>query len=181
MTLRLGAALAAVALVVGFGARDDGSPAAPSTALLSGSDARLDATSDAEARLMRRATGRLAAELTAAARCDVRQTHRRFVACVAPALQHAGIGGRTAATLLRTVIGHVPSGRCRDYVLRLQAANAAVGDSAQWLLPLLYDTGRDRRHQEIATQLRLAGGMLERASRAASADVCVAAADTPAI
>ena len=123
---------------------------------------RVDATSDAEARRLQGATQTLAAELSAAARCGT----DRFGACVAPALRHGGIGGRTTAMLARVVMADAPVGPCRTYLFGLQAANDAAGDEARWLLPLLYGPGRRRHQHEIASQLALAGGMLRRAARA---------------
>jgi hypothetical protein len=123
---------------------------------------RVDATSDAEARRLQGATQTLAAELSAAAHCGT----DRFAACVAPALRHGGIGGRTTAMLARTVMADGPVGPCRTYLFGLQAANDAAGDEARWLLPLLYGPGRRRHQHEIASQLALAGDMLRRAARA---------------
>jgi hypothetical protein len=174
------AVIVAVGLAVGIAPR--GEPAAPGSPVLatSGSGGRLDGTSNTEARVMRRATRRLGAELGAAARCDPRRPPAGFAVCVGPALRHAGIGGRTAALLLRGVLAGVPAGRCRAYLLRLQAANDAAGDEARWLLPTLYEVGRRRRQREVAVQMALAGGMLRRAARAATPGVCASGAGGPA-
>jgi hypothetical protein len=165
-------ALVAFGVAVGFAPRHEpASPAAPRSAI--GRPAgRLDATSGAEARDMRRATRRLGAELSAGARCDPRRSPARFAACAGPALRHGGIGGRTAALLLQGVLARVPAGRCRAYLFRLQAANAAASDVTLWLLPRLYEAGRRRRQPEVARQLALAGSMLRRAARAAAPGVC---------
>jgi hypothetical protein len=165
--------VAAIALVVGLG-RSQGGPApvrAPSRIARAG----LDATSDAEARRLRKVTRSLSGELSAAARCGT----PRFRACVAPALRRAGIGGRMTAMLARGVMARVPAGPCREFLFGLQAANDAAGDEARWLLPLLYDGGRHRHEREIAGQAALAGRMLHRAGHAAAVNVCAPAADGP--
>jgi hypothetical protein len=138
---------------------------------LAGTPARvgLDAASDAQARRMRRVTEALGAELSAAAQCAAAE-------CAAPALRHAGIGGRTNAMLVRVVMAGVPTGRCRNYLFGLQAANDGASDEGRWLLPKLYAHGSRR---EITTQLALAGHMLRHAAIAAPADVCSPAADGP--
>jgi hypothetical protein len=176
--VRPAAVLLAVAVAVALGPHGQAPPASQ-TLSIARPGARADATSAAEARQMRRATRQLAGELTEAARCDVRQTSRRFAACVTPAMRHAGIGGRTTAMLVRGVMARVHAGRCRSYLFGLQAANDAAGDSARWLLPQLYEPGLARRRREIAGQLALAGAMLRRASR--RADACSLAAAMPTL
>lgn len=141
---------------------------------------RIDATTDAEARQMRSATRRLANELSAAARCDARRTPHRFSRCVTPALRHAGIGGRTTAMLLRGVTAGVPTGRCRNYLFGLQAANDASADNARWLLPFLYAAQPGHHHRHMVSQLALNARMLLRALRAAPADTCSPAGHGPA-
>jgi hypothetical protein len=133
----------------------------------------LDATSDTEARILRRATRHLAADLSAAARCDA----RRAPTCRLPALRRAGIGGRTSAILVRGVLARVPTGPCRTYLFGLAAANDAAADQARWLLMQFY--GGPQRRRAVAAQVGLAARMLDRAWPAAGADVCSPAADGP--
>jgi hypothetical protein len=61
---------------------------------------RLEVTSDAQARQMRRATITLARQTGAGARCHPSDPPTRYAACVVPALRRAGIGGLMAATAL---------------------------------------------------------------------------------
>jgi hypothetical protein len=179
MLIRPAAALVIVGLAVGVRlARDE---PAPATGHVARPATAVDATSDAEARMMRRATQRLADELRAAARCQTDQGPSEFRACVAPALQHAGTGGRTAAILLHGVIARVPRGHCSDYLLRLQAASGATGDNAPWLLARLYEARRRPDRAYIAGQVALTAAMLHRASHAAAVDVCAPAAWQPSI
>jgi hypothetical protein len=133
----------------------------------------LDATSDSEARVMRRATRHLAEDLSAAARCDV----RRSPTCVLPALRRAGMGGRISAMLVRGVMARVPPGPCRNYLFGLAAANDAAGDQARWLVMQFY--GGPQRRRAVAAQIALAARMLDRAWPAAAADVCAPGADGP--
>jgi hypothetical protein len=133
---------------------------------------RIDATADAEARQMRSATRQLANELSAAARCDAGQAPHRFSLCVIPALRHAGIGGRTTAFLLRGITAAVPTGRCRNYLFALQAANDASADNARWLYASLYQGQPGDHQRHMVAQLALNAGMLHRALRAAPADTC---------
>jgi hypothetical protein len=142
--------------------------------------AHLDATSDAQARQMRHATRVLARETGAGARCDAAAASARYRACVLPALRHAGIGGSTAARMLNVVINAVPFGRCRLYLLGLQAAHAGAGDAARWLLPQLYAPDSRRALHKVATGLALITTMLRHAGRAAPADVCAPGAGVPA-
>jgi hypothetical protein len=173
----------ALALAVGIAPHDDAPPrsvparAAPPRAAPPAAGRQLDAASDAQARRMREVTSALGAELSAAARCRA----AGFVECAAPALRHATVGGRSAAMLVGVVLAGVPAGRCANYLLRLQAANAAAGDDARWELSQLYDRGARRHHRAIAHQLALIGSMLRHAARAAPAGVCSAAADGPSV
>src|SRR5919204_2217767 len=100
-------ALLAVGMLVVF--LTQGENAAPSVASVVQPRLRVDATTDAESRQMRRATHHLARELGAAARCDARQAQRAFEACAVPALQHAGVGGGRAPMILRHVAPPLPS------------------------------------------------------------------------
>jgi hypothetical protein len=163
----------AVALAVGLEPHGGAAPPAR-PAPFAGTRARLglDAASDAQARQMRRATLALGAELSAAGRCASAE-------CMVPALRRAGMGGRTNGMLVRVVMASVPAGRCRNYLYGLSAANDAAGDDARWLLPRLYESGRQHARQEIATQLGLAGHTLRHAALAAAADVCSPAAGGP--
>jgi hypothetical protein len=173
-------ALAAVALGAAPVPGGHAAPQAPIAQSTAQPRARIDATTDAEARQMRHATHRLANELDAAARCDARRPPQRFAPCVAPALRHAGIGGRTTAILLRGVITPLRTGPCRTYLLGLEAANDASADNARWLLPLLYQTGRRQHQHQIMAQLALNAAMLHRALGTAPDDVCSPVADGPA-
>jgi hypothetical protein len=140
----------------------------------------LDATSDAQARDMRRVLMRLAGQTGPGARCDPSDQPAVYAACVVPSLRHAGIGGQMAASVLNPVIAGVPLGPCKAYLLGLQAAAQAAGDQARWLLPNLYGPDRRRAQHEVATQLAQIAHMLRRAARAAPANVCSIAADSPA-
>lgn len=132
---------------------------------------RLDATSDAQARIMRGAARRLAGELSVASRCVA----PGFEACAMPALRHAAMSGRTTTSLLHVVLGGVPDGNCRAYLFRLGAASTAAADQARWLLTNLQE---DRRY--LARQIALGAQMLGRAWRAASPAVCAPVATGPA-
>jgi hypothetical protein len=170
--LALAATLPAVMLVAELRTGGNAASNAPIALSMARPGPRVDATADAEARQMRSATRGLANELSAAARCDARQTPHRFSLCVIPALRHAGIGGRTTAMLLRGVTAAVPTGRCRNYLFGLQAANDASADNARWLLPLLYQGQPGHHHHKMVAQLVLSARMLHRAARAAPADIC---------
>jgi hypothetical protein len=179
--VRPAAALLVVGLAVGLRFQPDEPAPAPAPAPVVRPAIAIDATSDAEARVMRHATQGLADELRVAAGCEAGRSQSEFADCVAPALQHAGTGGRTAAMLLRGVIARVPRGRCGEYLLRLQAASGAAGDNAPWLLARLYEARRRPDRVYISGQIALAASMLHRASLAAAADVCAPAAWQPAI
>jgi hypothetical protein len=168
----------ALALAVGIAPRDDSPPrSAPARAAPAAAVRQLDGASDAQTRRMREVTLALAAELSAAGRCDA----AGFVKCAAPALRHATVGGRSAAMLVGVVLAAVPSGHCANYLLRLQAANGAAGDDARWELSQLYYRGARRHHRAIAHQLALIGSMLRHAAQAAPAGVCSAAAEGPVV
>jgi hypothetical protein len=168
------AAVVVGALALAVGLESHGGalrPTRPAPAAI-GTAARLglDATSDAEARRLRRVTRGLGVELRTAAGC----TGER---CMVPALRRAGIGGHTTAMLAGVVMEAVPTGRCRDYLFGLQAANDAASDSAHWLLPKLYE--RPSGQHEVSEQLGLAARMLRHAALAAPAGVCSPSADGP--
>jgi hypothetical protein len=139
----------------------------------------LDATTDAEARAMRKATRQLGGDLAAAGRCGATTTPRRFASCVLPPLRRATVGGRFAAMLLRHAAARAPAGACRNYLLRLLAANDAVDDDASWLISELYGAHRRSHQRHVASQIALASRMLYRAARAAAPDVCAAGSGGP--
>jgi hypothetical protein len=170
-------ALAAVGLTVVFFTQ--GEHPAPSSASVVRPRLGLDATSDAEARRMRQATQRLAGELRVASECDPRRSWDAFQACVSPALQHTGVGGRGASMILDNLSRRVPAGRCLRYVLGLAAANAAAADNARWLVGNIYEYRAARHHVELAKQIRLAYLMLHRSARAGARDVCSPAGGQP--
>jgi hypothetical protein len=172
-------AVIAVGLLVGF--LTEGEEPVPARTRLVQPRLRVDATSDAEARQMRHITQRLADELRVASRCDPARPARQFEACVSPALQHAGVGGRGAALILGNVAATVPSGRCLTYLLGLQAANSAAGDNARWLVGNMYRYRPRSRRPGLVVQITLAHRMLRRASRAAAPDVCSPGGGQPAI
>jgi hypothetical protein len=178
--LALAATLPAVMLVAELRTGGNAASNAPIPVSMARPSPRVDATADAEARQMRSATRRLANELSAAARCDPRQTPHRFSLCVTPALRHAGIGGRTTAMLLRGVTAALPTGRCRNYLFGLQAANDASADNARWLLPRLYEGQPGHNHRNMVAQLALNARMLHRTLRATPAETCSPARDGPA-
>lgn len=172
------ALVAVIALGVALGLKLEGGapPRARASALAA---PRLDATSDAQARQMRRALTILARQAAAGARCDAARRPGRYAPCVAPALRHTGMGGPMAVNVLNVVLAAVPSGPCKGYLLGLQAAAKAAGEQARWLLPTLY--GRDRRaaQHEVTHQLTQITHMLRRAAGAAPTDVCSARRTVP--
>jgi hypothetical protein len=91
------------------------------------------------------------------------------------------MGGRMNAHLLQTVLAPLPAGRCREYLFGLQMANAAASDSARWLMPRLYGSGRRARQSHLRGQIALDASMLRHVLRAAGARICSPGADGPAI
>ena len=170
---------AVVALGVALGLKLEGGaqPPAPPSALAA---PRLDATSDAEARQMRRALTILAGQTAAGARCDAANRPGRYAPCVTPALRHAGMGGQMAVNVLNVVLTAVPSGPCKGYLLGLHAAAQAAGQQARWLLPTMYGPHRRAAQREVRKQVRQITHMLRRAVGAAPANVCAATAESPA-
>jgi len=166
---------------VWIGVAPDAHDSAPRQAMHMQARPRLDATSDAQARQMRGAVNALARQTGAGARCNPNEPSARYRPCVVPALRHAGIGGRMGATVLNVVIGRVPFGACREYLLGLRPALEGAGQDARWLLPQLYEAGRRRAQHEVSTQIELIVRMLHHAATAASADVCSPGADAPAL
>jgi hypothetical protein len=177
--VKASAAVAVVAVAFGLRPQHDGAPQGQARAGVVRADGGLDATTDAEARSMRRATARLGRDLAISARCDARAAPRRFTSCVLPALRRATIAGRFNAMLLRHAAARAPAGACRNYLLRLLAANDAVDDDASWLVSELYGAHRRSRQRRVAGQIALASRMLGRASRAAVTDVCAAGSGGP--
>jgi hypothetical protein len=174
-SLKLAIAVSAVAIAVALASHGRPPPApaehaAPHNAL--------DATADAEARQLRRATRRLASDLAEVTRCAAGGSMRRFVRCASPGLRHAGIGGRSNAMLVRGVVAGVPMGPCREYLFGLQAANDAASDEARWLYAQFF--GGDLRRRDIAVEVARMVNTLERASRAAPPGVCAPGAGGPA-
>jgi hypothetical protein len=168
----LAATLLAVTVVAVLRTSGNGASHTPIPLSMARLGPRIDGAADAQARRMRFATRLLANELSAASRCNTRQTPHRFSLCVIPALRHAGIGGRTSAMLLRGVTAALPTGRCRNYLFGLQAANDASADNARWLLPLLYQAQPNNHHRHMVAQLASNAHMLHRALRAARSKTC---------
>jgi hypothetical protein len=154
--------------------------ATPVTPMNPVSRPHLGASSDAQARQMRRALMNLSNQTGSGARCSPQDPPARYALCAVPSLRHAGMGGQMAANVLRAAIAGVPIGPCRTYLFGLQAAAQAAGDQARWLLPNLYGPDRRRAQREVATQLVQITHMLRRAARAAPADVCSMTAGRPA-
>ena len=169
--LRPAAVVLAVGLVAGLHFGSSSSP--PKAASPPALQVRmgLDASSDAQARIMRRATRERADELSAASRCK----EQGFTECTAPALRHAAMSGRTTAMLLHVVVARIPAGECRSYLFRIGAASDAAGDEARWLMANIAE-----HHRHVAGQIAIAAQMLEHAWRAARADVCAPKATGPA-
>jgi hypothetical protein len=178
--VKTSAAVAVVAVAVGLRPHDDPAPHGQSRAGVVRHERGLNATTDAEARSMRRATRRLGRDLAVSARCKASTTPRRFAACVLPALRRATIGGRFGAMLLRNAAVRAPAGACRTYLLGLQAANDAVDDQATWLITELYGARRRSRQRHVVRQIAAASRMLDRAGQAAADDVCAAGGGGPA-
>ena len=170
---------AAVAVALGFSHERGGPPTAapPRDVVILGP--RLDATSDAEARQMRRALIILAGQTAAGARCDPGDRPDRFASCAVPALRRVGMGGPMAVNVLNAVIAGIPFGRCRGYLLGLQAAAQAAGEQAHWLLPNIYGPGHRRAQHEVSAQLAQITRILRGAPAAAPADVCRLRQTTP--
>jgi hypothetical protein len=174
----IAAALAAAG--VGLYAPPATHDALPGTPIHAPARPQLDATSDAQARQMRRALLNLADQTGSGARCRPNDPRGRYAACVVPSLRRAGMGGQMAARVLDAAIAGVPFGPCKSYLLGLQAAAQAAGDQARWLLPNMYGPDRRRAQYEVATQLAQITHMLDRAARAAPAGVCSVTASGPA-
>jgi hypothetical protein len=169
--LRPAAVLLAVGVVAGVHFGGGSSPPKAAAPPVLQSRMGLDASSDAQARIMRRATRVRADELSVASRCK----DQGFTECTAPALRHAAMSGRTTAVLLHVVVARIPAGECRNYLFRIGAASDAAGDQARWLMANIA-----ANHRHVAGQIAMAAQMLEHAWRAARADVCAPKATGPA-
>jgi hypothetical protein len=86
---------------------------------------RIDATADAQARRMRSVTRQLANELSAAARCDARQTPHRFSLCVPCATRGRRAGVRKSS---------VPTYRIEALARRKQASRPGDGEYRRTLV-----------------------------------------------
>jgi hypothetical protein len=170
--------VAVVALGVALGLKLEGGapPRARASALAA---PRLDASSDAQARQMRRAITILAGQAAAGVHCDAANRPGRYVPCVAPALRQAGMGGQLAVNVLNVVLAAVPSGPCKGYLFGLQAAAQAAGEQARWLLPTLYGPDHRDAQREVSHQLAQMTHMLRRSASAAPTDVCSARRTVP--
>src|SRR5919198_25260 len=164
--LKTSAAVAVVALAVGLRPHYDASPHHQPSARVVPPEQGLDATTDAEARAMRKATRGLGRDLGTAARCDATTAPRRFAACVLPALRRA--------------TARAPAGACRNYLVGLQAAHYAADDEASFLISELYGAHRRARQRHVAQRVAAMSRMFDRASRAGTKDVCAAGSGGPA-
>ena len=178
--LKTSAAVAVVALAVGLRPHYDASPHHQPSAGVVPPEQGLDATTDAEARAMRKATRGLGRDLGTAARCDATTAPRRFAACVLPALRRATIAGRFGAMVLRQAAARAPAGACRNYLVGLQAAHYAADDEASFLISELYGAHRRARQRHVAQRVAAMSRMFDRASRAGTKDVCAAGSGGPA-
>src|SRR5919108_3836830 len=123
--VKASAAVAVVAVAFGLRPQHDGAPQDQARAGVVRADGGLDATTDAEARAMRRATRKLGRDLATSGRCDATTPPRRFASCVLPALRRATVAGRFGALVLRRAAVRAPAGACRNYLLGLLAAHDA--------------------------------------------------------
>lgn len=118
----------------------------------------------AQARSLRIASAHVTARLSRAARCDPAQGKLRYRRCVLPALRSASIAGQTTARLAAVVAVTIPAGRCRGYLLEVQAANAAAAEQGAYLLGRLYVHDVAAAQREVDIGLGRAAAMLARAS-----------------
>jgi hypothetical protein len=128
--------------------------------------AALGAGSWAEARSLRIASAHLSARLSRAARCEPAQDQAIYRRCVLPALRSMSMAGRTTARLAAVVVATVPAGRCRGYLLEVQAANTAAGDQGAYLLSRLYVREVAAAQRTVDAGLGRAAAMLARAASA---------------
>ena len=122
-----------------------------------------------QARSLRIASAHLTVRLSKASRCDPAQPKTVYRRCVLPALRSASIAGQTTARLAAVVAATVPPGRCRRYVLEVQAANAAAGEQGTYLLGRLYVHDVAAAQREVDAGLARAAAMLARAAAVRSA------------
>jgi hypothetical protein len=130
--------------------------------------AALGAGSWAQARSLRIASVHLTARLSRAARCDPAQDKAAYRRCVLPALRGMSMAGRTTARLAAVVASSVRSGRCRGYLLEVQAANAAAGEQGAYLLSRLWVREVAAAQRRVDSGLQRAAAMLARAAAAPS-------------
>ena len=132
----------------------------------SAAPAELGAGSWAQARSLRIASAHLRARLVRAARCEPAQDKATYRRCVLPALRGMSMAGRTTARLAAVVASTVPAGRCRGYLLEVQAANEAAGEQAAYLLSRLYTRDVAAAQRTVDAGLGKAAPMLARAASA---------------
>ena len=125
--------------------------------------AALGAGSWAQARSLRIVSAQLSARLSRAARCEPGQDKATYRRCVLPALRGMSMAGRTTARLAAVVSSTVPPGRCRGYLLEVQAANAAAGEQGAYLLSRLYVRDGAAAQRTVDAGLGKAAAMLARA------------------
>jgi hypothetical protein len=118
----------------------------------------------AQARSLRIASAQLTARLSRAARCEPAQDKAAYRRCVLPALRGMSMAGRTTARLAAVVASSVPPGRCRGYLLEVQAANAAAGEQGAHLLSRLYVRDVAAAQRQVDAGLEQAATMLGRAA-----------------
>jgi len=126
--------------------------------------AALGAGSWAQARSLRIASAQLSARLSRAARCESGRDKATYRRCVLPALRGMSMAGRTTAHLAAVVSSTVPQGRCRGYLLEVQAANAAAGEQGAYLLSRLYVRDVAAAQRTVDAGLDKAAAMLARAA-----------------
>jgi hypothetical protein len=128
--------------------------------------AALGAGSWAQARSLRIASAHLAGRLSGAARCEPGQDKTTYRRCVLPALRGMSMAGNTTARLAAAIASTVPPGRCRGYLLEVQAANTAAGEQGAYLLSRLYVREVSAAQRTVDAGLRRAASMLARAAAA---------------
>jgi hypothetical protein len=128
----------------------------------------LGAGSWAQARSLRIASAHLTARLSRAARCEPVGHKAAYRRCVLPALRSMSMAGRTTARLAAVVASTVPPGRCRDYLLAVQAANTAAGEQGAYLLGRLYIRDAAAAQRTVDAGLEKVAAMLARAASSPS-------------
>jgi hypothetical protein len=132
----------------------------------SAAPAALGAGSWAQARSLRIASAHLTARLSRAARCVPAQDKTTYRHCVLPALRGMSMAGNMTARLAAVVAATVPPGRCRGYLLEVQAANAAAAEQGAYLLSRLYVRQVAAAQRQVDAGLGRAASMLARAAPA---------------